>query len=133
MSDQGTNVDGEVMADICNKLGIEKRRSSAYHSQGNGLAERNIGTVKDLLRTVLLHHLLQQPKWRSILPGLVFALNASESKAICCVPYNDVFRRSTILRKDIVFDNSVPDQYDEILPAEFQYTVNCLLSPSEAY
>ena len=35
LSDQGSNVDGEVMAEICNELGIEKRRSSAYHSQGN--------------------------------------------------------------------------------------------------
>ena len=54
LSDQGSNVDGEVMAEICNELGIEKRRSSAYHSQGNGFAERNIRTVKDLLRSVFL-------------------------------------------------------------------------------
>ena len=34
LSDQGSNIDGEVIAEICNELGIEKRRSSAYHSQG---------------------------------------------------------------------------------------------------
>ncbi len=124
LSDQGSNVDGEVMAEICNELGIEKRRSSAYHSQGNGFAERNIRTVKDLLRAVLLHRRLQQSKWRSILPGLVFALNASESKATRCVPYNVVFGRSAILPQDIVFDNSVPDQHDEILPAEFEYATS---------
>ena len=90
LSDQGSNVAGEVMAEICNELGIEKRRSLAYHSQGNGFAERNVRTVKDLLRAVLLHRRLQRSKWRSILPGLVFALNASESKATRCVPYNVV-------------------------------------------
>ena len=111
------------MAEICNELGIEKRRSSAYHSQGNGtigFAERNIRTIKELLRAVLLHRRLQQGKWRSILPGLVFALNASESKATPCVPYNVVFGRSDILPQDIAFDNSVPDQHDEMLPAEFE-------------
>ena len=79
------------MAAICNKLCIEKRRSSAYHSQGNGFAERNIRTVKDLLCAALLHRHLPQTKWRPILPGVVFALNASESKVIRCVPYNVVF------------------------------------------
>ena len=41
-SDQGSNVDGLVMNEICLKFGIEKQRSSAYHSQGNGFAERNV-------------------------------------------------------------------------------------------
>ena len=86
LSDQGINVDGEVMAAICNKLSTEKRRSSAYHSQGNGFAKRNIRTVKDLLCAALLHRHLPQTKWRSILPGVVFALNASESRAIHCAP-----------------------------------------------
>ena len=124
LSDQGSNVDGEVMAEICNELGIEKRRSSAYHSQGNGFAERNIRTVKDLLRSVLLHRRLQQSKWRSILPGLVFALNASESKATRCVPYNVVFGRAAILPQDVAFDNSAPDQRGEVLPAEFEYATS---------
>ena len=34
LSDQGSNVDGTVIKEICNLLKIEKRRSSAYHSQG---------------------------------------------------------------------------------------------------
>ena len=62
LSDQGSNVDGNVMQEICTTLGIEKRRSSAYHSQGNGFAERNIRSVKDMLRAVLLHRRLQQSK-----------------------------------------------------------------------
>ena len=55
LSDQESYADGHVMNEICTTLGIEKRRSSAYHSQGNGFAERNIRTVKDMLRSVLLH------------------------------------------------------------------------------
>ena len=55
LSDQGSNVDGHMLREICNTLGIEKRRSSAYHSQGNGFAERNIRMVQDMLRAALLH------------------------------------------------------------------------------
>ena len=54
LSDQGSNVDGTVIKEICNLLKIEKRRSSAYHSQGNGFAERNICSIKNMLRVVLL-------------------------------------------------------------------------------
>ena len=46
LSDQGSNVDGEVMRKVCDKFGIEKGRTSAYHSQGNGFAERSIRNVK---------------------------------------------------------------------------------------
>ena len=80
LTDQGSNVDGEIMGEICNIFGIEKHRSSAYHSQGNGFAERNIRSIRDMLRAVLLHRKMRQTQWRQLLPGLVFALNTSESK-----------------------------------------------------
>ena len=86
LADQGSNVDGEIMNKICENLGIERRRSSAYHNQGNGFVERNIRSIKDMLQAVLYHRRLQQTKWRSILPLLVSALNTSESKATRCVP-----------------------------------------------
>ena len=86
LTDQGSNVDGEVMKEVCNEIGIEKHRSSAYHSQGNSFAERNIRSVKDMLRALLLHRKLQQSQWHSLLPSLVFALNTSESKATKCIP-----------------------------------------------
>lgn len=60
LSDQGSNVDGDVMRSVCGTLGIEKRRSSAYHCGGNGFAERNICSVEDMLRAVLIHQRLQQ-------------------------------------------------------------------------
>ena len=94
LSDRGSNVNGTMIKEICNILGIEKRRSSGYHSQGNGFAERNIRSVKDMLRSVLLQRKAQQSKSKSLLPELVFALNTSLSKAIKCTPYNVVFGRS---------------------------------------
>ena len=105
LSDQGSNVDGEAIKEICNTLGIEKRRSSAYHSQGNGFAERNIRNVKDMLRTVLLQRKLNQSKWASLLPELVFALNTSESKATKYIPFNVVFGRDARFPIDVLFDH----------------------------
>ena len=102
LGDQGSNVDGEVMRELCNTLGIEKRRSPAYHSQGNVFAERNVRTLKDILRSVLLHRKLDQAKWRQIIPELLFALNCSENLATKCNPYNVVFCRQAILPLDVL-------------------------------
>ena len=53
LSDQASNVDGEIVQDVCRTLNIEKRRSSAYHSKGNGFAERSILRVGEILCAVL--------------------------------------------------------------------------------
>ena len=132
LSDQGSNVDGDTMKEICNKLGIEKCRSSAYHSQGNGFAERNIRTVKDILRAVLLHHQNSPSKWRYLLSELVFALNASESSATRCVPYNVVFGRSVVLQHDVTFKTSDPDFINDVLPEEYEIAANSLLKDTFA-
>ena len=96
LSDQGSNISGELISSLCNTFGIEKRRSAAYHSQGNGFAERSIRIIKDMLRAALLQRRASQTKWTSVLSELVFALNASFSKATNCVPYNVVFGRSPV-------------------------------------
>ncbi len=121
LSDQGSNVDGNLMRKICNTLGIEKRRSSPYHSQGNGFAERNIRTLKDMLRAVLLHRRWPQPKWRQILPSLIFALNTSVSKATNCIPYNVVFGRSVVLPQDVTFGHDFTDLFHEQSLDDYQY------------
>lgn len=127
LSDQGSNVDGQTMRDICNELGTEKRRSSAYHSQGNGFAERNIRSVKDMLRALLLHQKLRQEKWRKVLQSLVFALNTSFSSAIKCVPFNVVFGRTAVLPQDIVFQNSLHDHFEPISANQHEHSVSKLL------
>lgn len=118
LSDQGSNVDGETVRTFCDNFRIEKRRSSAYHSQGNGFAERNIRNVKDILRSTLLHRRLNQTKWRKLLPELVFALNTSESKAIQCIPYKVVFGRDAILPIDVKFDIGERRQLMDVVTAK---------------
>ena len=69
-----------------------------------------------MLRAVLLHRKMGQTQWRQLLPGLVFALNTSESKAIKCVPYNVAFGRNAMLPPDILLDHNehtTPADYSE--------------------
>jgi len=127
LTDQGSNVDGSIMKDICNSLGIEKRRSSAYHSPGNGFAERNIRSIKDMLRSVLLDRRLNQSKWRLVLAELVFALNTSFSKSTKCIPYTTVFGRTAVLPQDITFQDKTVNEHDNLSPIDYEEEITSIL------
>ena len=127
LSDQGSNVDGEVMQTLCKEYGIEKRRSSAYHSQGNGFAERNIRNVKEMLRCVLLDRKLSPSKWRQVLPELVFALNCSMSSAIKCLPYKVVFGRDPVLPIDVYLGLKRSGCDDNVTPRDYSDETNMAL------
>ena len=51
LTDQGNNFESKVVASLCEMFGIEKRRTTAYHLQTDGLCERFNGILKSLLRT----------------------------------------------------------------------------------
>ena len=129
LSDQGSNVDGDVVREFCDTLGIEKRRSSPFHSQGNGFAERNIRSVREILRSALLGRNMDESQWRKLLPSLVFALNCSVSRATKSVPYSVVFGRLPILPIDMLFGSgngstnenfATPKQYTEEVEASLK-------------
>ena len=49
LSDQGRNFESRDFDEFCKSLGIKKVRTTAYHPQCNGLAERTIKTIKQML------------------------------------------------------------------------------------
>eukprot|EP00795_Rhopilema_esculentum_P006977 gene6977-biopygen8406 len=61
---------------------------------------------------------LNQSKWASLLPELVFALNTSESKATKCTPFKVVFGRDARLPIDVLFDHDPLDCPKDINTAE---------------
>jgi len=70
LSDQGPNVAGELIKAVCDLLKIKKIRTTPYNPQGNGKAERAIGTIKRLLRSVTYETGLE---WDDTLPFVLMA------------------------------------------------------------
>ena len=50
VSDHVSNVNGQSVREHCETFSIQEKRSSAYHSQGNGSAERNIRNIREVFR-----------------------------------------------------------------------------------
>lgn len=91
LSDQGRNVDGEAVRDLCARWGIEKRHSSAYHPETDGLAERTIQTVKATLRTIMAESLVDRQEWPQILARVAFAMNNSVNASTGVSPHLIMF------------------------------------------
>ena len=79
LTDQAHNIDGVEVRRMCDKLGIEKRHSSPYHPQGDGMVERSIGLVKQVARCLTLDRNLPKESWPDILPEVAFYCNNTEN------------------------------------------------------
>ena len=76
MSDQGTEFTRDVIAAMCKLLGVEKIRTTLYHPQSNGSAERVHQTLQRM--TVKLD-LEKHQKWPTHIGSILIAYKAAQS------------------------------------------------------
>ena len=91
LSDQGPSVDGIEVREFLARLNITKKRSSAYHPEGDGQAERGIRSVKQIIRCLIAEHELQETDWSALLPRVSYILNALPSASTGFSPYKIMF------------------------------------------
>ena len=69
-SDQGKNFESEIIQCICQRLGIEKTRTSGYHPAGNGGVERYNKTLIERLSLMIERD--DQTDWDEHIPQVLF-------------------------------------------------------------
>lgn len=100
LSDQGKNVDGKVIRDLCKRLNIIKMHSSPYHPEGNGSTERSIGSVKSIIRAMCQSRGVAPEDWDLLLDEATLAYNNTVNKSTGFSPFRSMFGAEAVLPLD---------------------------------
>ena len=100
MLDQGTEFTGNVIAAMCKLLGIEKIRTTPYHPQGNGSAERVHQTLQRMIGKLDPE---KRRKWPEHIGSMIIAYNATRSQVTGYSPYFLMFGWRPQLPVDLLF------------------------------
>ncbi|KAI8519844.1 hypothetical protein Bbelb_031010 [Branchiostoma belcheri] len=97
-SDQGSQFESQLVAELCARLQISKTRTSPYHPQGDGQVERFNRTMKNILAKALAG---REHDWDLLLPHVALAYNTSVHSTTKFTPYFLVHGREARLPVDI--------------------------------
>ena len=100
LSDQGQNVDGCLVRQLCRRLGIEKLHSTPYHPQGDGEAERSIQSFKQAMRCLLAEKDVGRTEWPKLLREVCFLHNAQSNASSVLAPNEVMFGTQLRTRVD---------------------------------
>ena len=87
LTDQGQQVDGTEVRQLCEDYGIKKKRSFPYHPEGDGVSERQIGVMKGLFRTRLTSEHLPARRWPELLPEIQLSMNNKRHSSTKYTPF----------------------------------------------
>ena len=109
LTDQGNNLESDLLKALCAIAQVKKCRTSGYHPQISGQWECFNATLINMLGT-----LPEKTKstWREQVPTLVHAYNCTRNIATGFSPYYLMFGRKPHLPIDLVFGTNTADLRD---------------------
>ena len=103
-ADGGTEFINHTLRDFCAKNGIELHYPPARTQQLNGIAERNVRSTKDAVRTLLLHSGLPIRFWSHAARHSNYVWNRTHvAKATGVTPYETLYKKKPSARHWSVF------------------------------
>jgi len=115
-SDQGKNVDGQIMRDVCDLLGIRKTHTTAYHPAGNAVTERENSTIKAMLTAYVNR---KQNDWDEHLPAVMMAFRSSVHRTLNETPNAMMLGRQVRLPIDAMVGQPPEIQYRQARSTEY--------------
>ena len=99
LTDQGWNFDSQLVAGLCELMGMRKVQTSLYHLQTNSQCERFNSTLINMLGTLPKE---KKSEWKNHIGMLVHAYNCTWNWTTGFSPYFLMFRRQPHLPIDVM-------------------------------
>ena len=115
-SDQGKNVDGQLIRDVCDVLGIRKTHTTAYHPAGNAITERENSTIKAMLTAYVNE---KRNDWDEHLPEVMMAFRSSVHRTLDETPNAMMLGRQVRLPIDAMVGQPPEAEYQQARPSEY--------------
>lgn len=100
LTDQGRNFESQVIAEVCDLLHINKKRTTAYHPQCDGQVERFNRTLANMLAMYVSKN---QKDWDLWLEQVLFAYRTSVHESTGATPFFLLYGREARLPIDLCF------------------------------
>ena len=108
LTDQGPNFESELFRQLCDRLGVDKIRTSPYRPSTNGNIERFHATMHALIaKWVHSNH----RDWDTKLPAVAFAYRSSVQESTGFTPFFLMYGREARIPADLVYgEPQIEDQ-----------------------
>ena len=100
LSDQGTNNQAALLAELYELLDIHKVKTSPYHPQCDVLTERFNRTLQAMLTSNIDEN---KKNWDELLPTLAFAYNMAVNATTKMTPFELVYGRTPKVHLDLIY------------------------------
>ena len=119
-TDQGRNVDGNLINSICDLLRVHKTRTTPYHPSSNGQVERYNRTILKMVRCFLEG---KSKQWDRHLQLLAAALRTVPHKQTGFSPNMMMLGREVVQPEDIVFGLTGANYHEPVLSSDYVKTL----------
>lgn len=114
-SDQGREFESDLFKTVCEKLGINKTRTTPYRPQSDGLVERFNRTLKQML-SLFAHENPQD--WDDHIPYLLMAYRSTEHASTKCSPNLLMLGREITMPIDLIA-GPPPEETEHYCPIQY--------------
>ena len=100
LTDRGTNFESHLFRELCNRMSVDKTRTTPYQPSTNGGIERFHGTMHSMLAKWVASN---QRDWDEKLPAVAFAYRTSEHEATGFTPFYLMHGREARIPADLIY------------------------------